>query len=66
MRRERKEEEAGLDDIYLSCIVELSVASVAQVCILSSQYCGEHNSTQSVFALADLSKSIFPASSSRQ
>ena len=66
MRRERKEEEAGLDVFYLLCIVELSVASVSQVCVTSNQYCEEHNSTQSFLALADLSKIIFPAFSSRQ
>lgn len=39
MRREKKEEEAGLTDFYFLCIAELSVVSVSQVCVMSSQYC---------------------------
>lgn len=34
MRRKRKEEEAELNDLYLLCIVELSVAILSWVCVL--------------------------------
>lgn len=53
-------------DFYLSFTVDLGVVSVSQICIMSSLYCEGHNSIQSFFALADLSKIVLQAFSSKQ